>query len=331
MYAERLGKMGMIPCPNPDCSTAHESEREAWYHLQDAHSHPSRKPAAKAEKERDVFVREDRVIGERKRRRAHVKQEASGSQLALARNNESTMGSIWSESTPAGLGNEDPRSSDSYSVADTPMPSLFDDNPFPGDFSSVTSMPSPSSSVVDIGQLGEHNHATQAPLDERHVAGNSDVQQYLPETPDIVTSEDVLTQHENQNPPQRAGTGRCLPSTQRRCNVPMELMDPELCNEASSAACMKGVLQSRSVHSIGYANSAVAMCSEVRSYASTCDLEGVQFWLACEPGSDTPSFLLCSAINALTTVNYVSPSVTPDRFQQENYNASYYFQCNREH
>ncbi len=49
-YLGKLGTAKVLPCPDPNCSTAYESEQDLWYHLQYAYSYPARSVGTKTKK-----------------------------------------------------------------------------------------------------------------------------------------------------------------------------------------------------------------------------------------------------------------------------------------
>ncbi|KAK3939116.1 hypothetical protein QBC46DRAFT_365016 [Diplogelasinospora grovesii] len=262
LYVEKLGKVDMIPCPNPDCSISHMSEQESWYHLQDAHSYPPRSFRTKTEKKRDIFVDGGRASVERKRRRVHVEQENGSSEPPSAEAIKPGTESIWS--TPTTPSPYSTNLETNSSGANTPLSSLFDVDTLQEDCPSATSISSPSLSLVDIENVGDNEYATypsflscpslsddpgtldlagdrasqaedtalssicdnmfQTILDERRDGRPSDIRPPLSEISGLVNPADVSAPHGDQG-----------------AMDPMDLVDLELRPDTSSAEHMEGV------------------------------------------------------------------------------------------
>lgn len=112
-FAYDLAGAESIACPHPHCFSSYASVRETWYHLQDAHSYPTKEAEQKPSLKRHLFIT-DRHAPRAKRRKVKWGQDSvkmdpvsEGSDCALSScesdsillNHESTDGFAKSSSS----------------------------------------------------------------------------------------------------------------------------------------------------------------------------------------------------------------------------------------
>ncbi|RYP05254.1 hypothetical protein DL765_009896 [Monosporascus sp. GIB2] len=145
-FVKNLRGTDLLPCPNPDCSAAYDSEEELWYHFQDAHSYPSRKVKTEIEKERGIFAHSEGDGVAKKRRRVRVEVDSLDMALTEGSKSEREL-----QALPE-LDLIDLEAELDSSCASTPLSPLFDvDKALQDECPSAISIPSPLSAADVVG------------------------------------------------------------------------------------------------------------------------------------------------------------------------------------